>query len=157
MKNKRIGKIAVVCGVVLCSLLIGAAANNTYNLGKTVDVLVNMLRAINLFYVDDVPSEKIMNAAAEGMTKILDPYTEYIPAEKMSEFATMTTGKYGGVCSLIRLAGDYVEFSAPYKGSPADRAGIRPGDRIVEIDGKSAKNFNFTVTRRDQHRRISPF
>lgn len=141
MKNKRIGKIAVVCGVALCSLLIGAAASNTYNLGKTVDVLVNMLRAINLFYVDDVPSEKIMNAAAEGMTKILDPYTEYIPAEKMSEFATMTTGKYGGVGSLIRLAGDYVEFSAPYKGSPADRAGIRPGDRIVEIDGKSAKNF----------------
>lgn len=141
MKNSKMGKVLVVCGVALCTLLVAAAGSSTHNLGKTVDILVNMLRTINLFYVDEVPSEKIMNAAAEGMTKILDPYTEYIPAERMSEFATMTTGKYGGVGSLIRLAGEYVEFSAPYKGSPADRAGIRPGDRIVEIDGKSAKNF----------------
>ena len=141
MENSKIGKVLVVCGVALCTLLVAAAGSSTHNLGKTVDILVNMLRTINLFYVDEVPSEKIMNAAAEGMTKILDPYTEYIPAERMSEFATMTTGKYGGVGSLIRLAGEYVEFSAPYKGSPADRAGIRPGDRIVEIDGKSAKNF----------------
>lgn len=141
MKNSKIGKVLVVCGVALCTLLVAAVGSSTHNLGKTVDILVNMLRTINLFYVDEVPSEKIMNAAAEGMTKILDPYTEYIPAERMAEFATMTTGKYGGVGSLIRLAGEYVEFSAPYKGSPADRAGIRPGDRIVEIDGKSAKNF----------------
>ena len=141
MKNSKIGKVLVVCGVALCTLLVAAAGSSTHNLGKTVDILVNMLRTINLFYVDEVPSEKIMNAAAEGMTKILDPYTEYIPTERMAEFATMTTGKYGGVGSLIRLAGEYVEFSAPYKGSPADRAGIRPGDRIVEIDGKSAKNF----------------
>ena len=140
MKGKRVWRKVGVCGAVAACVLLGAAAgSNTHNLGKTVEILVNMLRTINLFYVDDVPSEKIMNAAAEGMTKILDPYTDYIPAEEMDDFATMTTGKYGGVGSLIRLAGDYVEFTAPYKGSPADRAGIRPGDRIVEIDGKSAK------------------
>lgn len=131
-----------VCGAVVACVLLGAAASsNTHNLGKTVDVLVNMLRTINLFYVDDVAPEKIMNAAADGMTKILDPYTDYIPAEEMDDFATMTTGKYGGVGSLIRPAGDYVEFTSPYKGSPADRAGIRPGDKIVEIDGKSAKGL----------------
>lgn len=124
-----------------CVLLGAAASSNTHNLGKMVEVLVDMLRTINLFYVDDVAPEKIVNAAADGMTKILDPYTDYISAEEMDDFATMTTGKYGGVGSLIRLAGDYVEFSSPYKGSPADRAGIRPGDRIVEIDGKDAKGM----------------
>lgn len=142
MNGKKVWRKMGVCGAVAACVLLGAAASsNTHNLGKTVEILVNMLRTINLFYVDDVPSEKIMNAAAEGMTKILDPYTDYIPAEEMDDFATMTTGKYGGVGSLIRLAGDYVEFTAPYKGSPADRAGIRPGDRIVEIDGKSAKGL----------------
>ncbi len=142
MNGKKVWRKVGVCGAVAACVLLGAAAgSNTHNLGKTVEILVNMLRTINLFYVDDVPSEKIVNAAAEGMTKILDPYTDYIPAEEMDDFATMTTGKYGGVGSLIRLAGDYVEFTAPYKGSPADRAGIRPGDRIVEIDGKSAKGL----------------
>lgn len=141
--KQRVKRISIgVVAVAACVLLGAAASSNTHNLGKTVEVLVNMLRTINLFYVDDVPSQKIMNAAAEGMTKILDPYTDYIPAEEMEAFTTLTTGKYGGVGSLIRLAGDYVEFSAPYKGSPADRAGIRPGDRIVEIDGKSAKGLN---------------
>lgn len=140
--KQRVKRISIgVVAVAACVLLGAAASSNTHNLGKTVEVLVNMLRTINLFYVDDVPSQKIMNAAAEGMTKILDPYTDYIPAEEMEAFTTLTTGKYGGVGSLIRLAGDYVEFSAPYKGSPADRAGIRPGDRIVEIDGKSAKGL----------------
>lgn len=142
MNGKKVWRKVGVCGAVAACVLLGAAAgSNTHNLGKTVEILVNMLRTINLFYVDDVPSDKIVNAAAEGMTKILDPYTDYIPAEEMDDFATMTTGKYGGVGSLIRLAGDYVEFTAPYKGSPADRAGIRPGDRIVEIDGKSAKGL----------------
>lgn len=142
MNGKRVWRKVGVCGAVAACVLLGAAASsNTHNLGKSVEILVNMLRTINLFYVDDVPSDKIMNAAAEGMTKILDPYTDYIPAEEMEAFTTLTTGKYGGVGSLIRLAGDYVEFSGPYKGSPADRAGIRPGDRIVEIDGKSAKGL----------------
>lgn len=130
-------------GVALagCLLLGAAAKSNAYKLGKNIDLLINMLRYVELFYVDDVDGDKVLEAAAEGMTKILDPYTEYIPSERMGDFKVMTTGKYGGVGSLIRQRGDYVEFSAPYKGSPADKAGIRPGDRIVEIEGKSAKGY----------------
>ena len=133
----------LVVGVALagCALLGSAAKDNVYNLGKNVEILVNMMRTINLFYVDDVDADKIMNAAAEGMSKILDPYTDYISPEEMKAFEVMTTGKYGGVGSIIRLRGDYVEFSAPYKGSPAYRAGIRPGDVILEIDGQSAKGM----------------
>lgn len=142
MKKRVLRGGLAVCGIALCALLIAAGRSNTHNLGQSIDIFVNMLRTINLFYVDEVPSHKIMNAAAEGMTKILDPYTEYIPADKMDDFTTLTTGKYGGVGSLIRLSGDYVEFTAPYKGSPADLAGIRPGDRIVKIDGKSAKGLS---------------
>lgn len=141
MKKKTIRLMACIVGLAGCLMLGSAARNNTYELGKSVDVLVGMLRTINLFYVDDVAPDKIMNAAAEGMTKILDPYTDYLPPESMDDFAVMTTGKYGGVGSLIRLRGDYVEFSSPYKDSPADRAGIRPGDKIIAIDGVSAKGF----------------
>ena len=131
----------VVAGLLGCLLLGSASKDRLFKVGKNFEVLANMLRTIDFFYVDKVDSDKVLGAAAEGMTKILDPYTEYIPAEEMDAFEQMTTGKYGGVGSLIRLRGDYVEFSQPYKNSPADRAGIRPGDLIVEIDGKSAKGF----------------
>ncbi len=139
--KKCLKYLAVVAGLAGCVLLGSAANNNLYNLGKNVEILVNMMRTINLFYVDDVEPDKIMDAAAEGMTKILDPYTEYFSAEDMEAFEVMTTGKYGGVGSIIRLQGDYVEFNAPYKGSPAHRAGIRPGDIILEIDGQDAKGM----------------
>ncbi len=122
-------------------LLGSSAKDNTYNLGKSVETLVNLMRSINLFYVDDVAPDKLMDAAAGGMNRILDPYSEYLPAERMEEFELRTTGKYGGVGSLIRQDGEWVEFNAPYKGSPADKAGIRPGDRIVAIDGQITKGF----------------
>jgi carboxyl-terminal processing protease len=64
-----------------------------------------------------------------------------MPEKEVEEFEMMTTGKYGGVGSLIRQKGDYVRFAEPYKGRPADRAGIKIGDRIIEIDGKSAKGM----------------
>lgn len=139
---KRAMKYMVVAlGVMGCLLLGSAAKNNVYNLGKNVEILVNMMRSINLFYVDDVDSDKIMSAAAEGMSSILDPYSVYISAEEMKNFEVMTTGKYGGVGSIVRQRGDYVEFSSPYKNSPAYRAGIRPGDIILEIDEVDAKGM----------------
>lgn len=142
MTARRFVKYAVVvAGVAGCLLLGSAAKSNVYNLGKQVEILVNMMRTLNLFYVDNVEPEKIMDAAAEGMTKILDPYTEYFSPEEMESFDVMTTGKYGGVGSTIRIRGEYVEFFAPYKGSPAYRAGIRAGDLILEIDGQDAKGL----------------
>ena len=76
-------------------------------------------------------ADQLMQDAAEGMTRNLDPYTEFLPEEQMSNFDLLTTGKYGGLGSLIRTKGDYVIFAQPYEGSPADRAGIRIGDKIL--------------------------
>lgn len=140
--RRRVKHILIVGAVVVGGLLLGSAAqSNTYNLGKNIEILVNLFRNLNLFYVDGVEPDKLMDAAAEGMTKVLDPYTTYLSAEKMEEFSTMTTGKYGGVGSMIRQRGEWVDFIEPYKGSPADKAGIRPDDRIVEIEGKDAKGM----------------
>ena len=140
---KRIVKHTLIVGAALVgALLLGAAAkNNTYNLGKNIEILINLFRNINLFYVDGVEPDKLMDAAAVGMTKVLDPYTTYLSPESMEDFSTMTTGKYGGVGSIIRQRGEWVDFIEPYKGSPADKAGIKPDDRIVEIEGRDAKGM----------------
>lgn len=60
----------------------------------------------------------------------------------MSNFDLLTTGKYGGIGSMIRKKGDYVIFAQPYEGSPADRAGIRIGDKILSIEGEDTKGWD---------------
>ena len=99
---KKIVRHSLVVGAVVAgALLLGSAAkDSTYNLGKNIEILINLFRNINLFYVDDVEADKLMDAAAVGMTKILDPYTTYLSAESMEDFSTLTTGKYGGVGSI---------------------------------------------------------
>lgn len=141
MKNNLLRRtlVAVAVATALVSLL--CAKRNDFGLGRAMELTVNMMRELSLNYVDTLDYEKLLQGATQGMVRDLDPYTAYIPEQEMSEFELLTTGKYGGVGSLIRLKGDYVIFAQPYEGSPSDRAGIKIGDRILEINGESAKGF----------------
>ncbi len=123
-------------------VLFTATVPNDFRIGRNIEILVNMFRDLNLFYVDSIEPDRMLSNAAAGMVLELDPYTEYISEEEMKNFEILTTGKYGGIGSLIRQKGDYVIFAEPYKDSPADRAGIRIGDRLIEIEGKSAKGLS---------------
>ncbi len=128
-------------GAIGAALLLTYAQPNDFGLGRNMEIAVNMMRELSLGYVDPVDPDKLMTGAAQGMVRGLDPYTEFIPADEMSTFEILTTGKYGGVGSLIRQKGDRVIFAQPYKGSPADRAGLKIGDKIMSIDGKDARGF----------------
>ena len=106
-----------------------------------MEIAVNMMRELSLNYVDPVDPDRLMEGAAAGMVSDLDPYTEYIPEEGMQDFELLTTGKYDGIGALIRQKDDYVRIAQPYQGSPADKAGLKIGDKILSIDGKDAKGF----------------
>ena len=134
-------RVGAVMGAVAVAVVLMASARNDFALGRNIEVLINMMRELHVLYVDETDPAELMKNAAEGMTSTLDPYTAYMPEKEVAEFEMMTTGKYGGVGSLIRQKGDYVRFAEPYKGRPADRAGIKIGDRILEIDGVSAKGM----------------
>ena len=147
MKTVKKGGFGAGIAVVAAALLLISAKpakpveNSDFNLGRNMETLFNTFRELSLFYVDSVPPEKLLSDATEGMTLRLDPYTAYMPEEEMADFEVMTTGKYGGIGALIRKKGDYVVISQPYEHFPADKAGLQPGDKIIEIDGRSAKGF----------------
>ena len=108
-----------------------------FELGQATEVLANIMREFEVGYVDDVSANQLLNSAARGMITATDPYSEYLSEESLSNFEIMTTGRYGGVGSLIRKRDDYVIFAQPYKGSPSDLAGVKIGDKILAIDGES--------------------
>jgi carboxyl-terminal processing protease len=113
-----------------------------FRIAKNLDIFFSLFRELNTFYVDTIDPDKLIKAGMDNMLKTLDPYTVYFPESEADEFAIMTTGKYGGIGSLVRPAGDFVVISEVYKGFPADKAGIKPGDILKTVDGVSLKGLS---------------
>lgn len=110
-----------------------------FELGRATEILANLMREYHTNYVDEVDADRLLKSAVDGLVGATDPYSEYLSEESMAEFEMLTTGKYGGVGSLIRKRGDYVFFAQPYKGTPSDEAGIKIGDKILAIDGEDMR------------------
>lgn len=124
---------------VVASVAAQRDVEQEFTLGASIEILANILNEFDANYVDRTDTDAMLKAAVAGITKATDPYSEYISESDMEAFTLLTTGKYGGVGSLIRKKGDYVIFAQPYKDSPSDRAGVRIGDKILSINGEDMK------------------
>jgi len=90
-------------------------------------------------YVEPVDHKKVVEGAIKGMVHELDPHSAYMPPDDFRLFQSDTEGKFGGVGVEVDLRDDAITVIAPIEGSPAERAGIRSGDRIVAVDGQGAR------------------
>ncbi|WP_298714693.1 S41 family peptidase [Chitinophaga sp.] len=110
-------------------------------IAKNLDIFAAFYRELNTYYVEDLPPDKLMQTGIEAMLEETDPYTDFVPEEELDELRFMATGKYGGVGASIYTEGEWTSITDVYEGSPMDKAGIKAGDVIVSLDGKSAKNM----------------
>ncbi len=121
------------------------AVNDDGAVARSLDIFNTLYKELNTFYVDTIDAQKSIENAINAMLDDIDPYTEYIPAKETDDFMTISTGEYGGIGSYLMertvngKKGVYI--SGPYEGSPAARAGLRSGDRIIMIDGDSTANW----------------
>ncbi|WP_059026841.1 S41 family peptidase [Gabonibacter massiliensis] len=141
-KNTRI--VLSILGVFILTLGILSLKEDEkrFEVSKGLNIFATLFRDVNLFYVDEIEPEKLVQTGIDAMLKSLDPYTVYYPESKMDEFKMMTTGAYAGIGSIISMKNDYVVIREPYRNSPADRAGLLPGDLILAIDGMDMKGKN---------------
>lgn len=131
-------KLLYIAAIVLTAgaLLAGAATRSPKSdIAKGVDIFSSVIKEVQTFYVDSIDAEKSVKTAIDAMLSQLDPYTEYIPQSEQDEFKTANNLEYAGIGSYIMQRDGDVYISGPYEGSPAQRAGLRPGDLIVTIDG----------------------
>lgn len=112
-----------------------------FKIAKSMDIFYSLFRDVNVYYVDETNPEKMVETGINAMLEELDPYTVYIPEKDMDEFTFMTTGQYGGIGALIRSTGEFPVVAKPYKNFPADKAGLKAGDKILEIDGTPANKI----------------
>lgn len=110
-----------------------------FEISRNIDIFVSMYRELDMYYVDEIKHGEIMKNGIDAILESLDPYTNYIPESEIEDYRFMTTGQYGGIGSMIGQKGDYVVVTDPYEGFPAQKADLRAGDVILEIDGKSVK------------------
>jgi carboxyl-terminal processing protease len=106
--------------------------------------LSNFTKVLDLIernYVDKVDSEELTTNAIEGMLKNLDPYSAYLSPERYKELEIGTSGEFGGVGMEVAVENGVVKVISPIEGSPADLAGIKPGDLIIEIEGKPTQGM----------------
>ncbi len=127
---------------LLASGLAFTPSANLFEITKNLDIYTAVYRELNTYYVDDVDPNTLMREGIDAMLESLDPYTTYISEAEMEGHRFQMTGRYGGIGAVIRTLEGEVVIMEPYEGFPAHRSGLRAGDVILAIDGKSTEGKN---------------
>ena len=115
---------------------------NNFEISKSIDIYNNVLRQLNMYYVDEINPAELNEAAIKAMLDGLDPYTVFIPESQIEDVKLMTTGEYGGIGALIQYSDGKTMISDPYEGFPAAKAGLIPGDIFLEVNGVDVSEKN---------------
>ncbi|NML35870.1 S41 family peptidase [Chitinophaga sp. G-6-1-13] len=139
--NKRKKLLAALLLLITAGGLFAYNESDRYfQIAKNLDIFAAFYRELNTYYVDDLPPEKVMHRGIEAILEETDPFTDFVTEENLDDLKFMATGKYGGVGASINKNGEWTTITDVYEGSPMDKAGVKPGDIIVTMDGKSVKD-----------------
>lgn len=112
-----------------------------FKVSKSIEIFGRVYKEVALNYVDEIDPEKFMEAGLDGLLGTLDPYTRFINEKEGDEIELITSGKYGGIGITIGSRDDHIIITGLMEGYSAERQGLQPGDKILEINGTPLKGL----------------
>ncbi len=116
--------------------------SQNFEISQNLDIFSTLFKELVVNYVDEVNVSEVMKHGIDGMLSQLDPYTTFIPESEIEDVRFMTTGQYGGVGAVIRPRDGRAMIVEAYEGFPAYKAGLLPGDLIIEINGQDTRGLD---------------
>ena len=123
-------------------LFVGASfKNDFFEIAKQIEIFTTLFKELNTNYVDETNPGELMDSAIKGMLASLDPYTVFFNEQDVLKFKINNTGEYTGIGALITRKEDKLIIKEIYKNFPADKAGFKPGDEIIQIGDVLLSDF----------------
>lgn len=132
-------KLLIVIGLGIVLTSASVYSDKFFEITKNIEIFANVYKEINANYVDEIDPSKLMKTGVDAMLKTLDPFTNYISEAHIENYRLVIEGKYNGIGAQARKMGDYVTITEVYKDYPADKAGVKIGDKVIAVNGASAK------------------
>lgn len=140
--KKIIISITLIGGVLAVALnheKIRAVAAERY---QDLQLFAKVLNLVQQYYVEEVDTKKLIYGGIKGMLRELDPHTNFLPPDVFTEFESETSGEFGGLGIEITIQDGVLTVISPIEDTPAWKAGIKAGDKVVEINGESTKGLS---------------
>ncbi|MGK0335351.1 MAG: carboxyl-terminal processing protease, partial [Paraglaciecola sp.] len=143
-KRKKIfsGLIAALAFIVFTAATVSPVNDKFFEIMKAIEVYTNVYKEVNTYYVDEIEPNKLMRTGIEAMVSSLDPYTNYISETDVELARLRQSGKYQGIGADIEYIEGLPTIMVLFKDQPADKAGLKTGDRLLEIDGRETVGYN---------------
>lgn len=144
----HISKKYMIVVLLAVGMPLMAQRQKTSRIDRSLTIYNDVMRQLDINYVDTLNYDDLTETAINAMLRKIDPYTVYYPKKKDDDLRMMTTGKYGGIGSIIQQREgknkrgekeQQIIIANPYEGKPAQRNGVQAGDRILSVDGISTK------------------
>ncbi|HEY1025786.1 MAG TPA: S41 family peptidase, partial [Sphingobacteriaceae bacterium] len=129
-------KKAIVAGSIAAAACSFAFSEDLFQVTKNLDIFASVYKELNINYVDDVNSSRLIKTGIDAMLEDLDPYTEYVQESDIEDYKMKyVSTQYGGIGATVMNKGGKVIVTDPFLGFPAQKADVRAGDEIVSING----------------------
>src|SRR3990170_6310819 len=141
-------RTAIVVGTIVVAMVTGGALvhrgarTGTFTVFEGTRLFESVFRHVQTEFVDQVSDSALYRKSVDGMLyELNDPYSAFLPPERFARLHETTSGNYAGLGIEVDLRDGWLIVVAPIAGGPAQRAGVQPGDRIVEIMGKPTRGW----------------
>lgn len=137
MKKKILIPILAI-GILLTTV---SFKSDFFEIAKQIEIFTTLYKELNMNYVDEVTPATLMDKAIKGMLEDLDPYTMYWNEQQVEDARISSSGVYTGIGATARTKGDKIIIMEPFKGYPADKAGLKAGDEVIKIGAIKVSDF----------------